>query len=116
MQPSISNTSPAVIELLATLRAQHFSIDAWRQFLSSSWIMSRAIVRDNAQLTKSWLHLTLLLCMLTILILEAISVSDGPSTMLRMLPGLLLCLSLSQSTLFWILGLIRDHKHDGYRT
>ncbi len=108
MQTGIPDTSPSVVELLTTLRAERFSLRAWRQFLSNSWIMSRTIARDNPQLTRSWLRLTILLCMLTLFILAAISSSEGIPTMLRMLPGLVICLAWQQSDLFWHLSLNRD--------
>jgi len=108
MQTGIPDTSPSVVELLTTLRAERFSIRAWRHFLSSSWIMSRTLARDNPQLTRSWLRLTILLSMLTLFILAAISSSEGIPTTLRMLPGMVICLTWQQSDLFWHLGLNRD--------
>jgi phosphatidylglycerophosphate synthase len=108
MQPGTVNTSPSVIELLATLRAKHFSAGAWRQFFSGSWAMSRTVAQNNPRLTRSWSHLTVLLCMFALFILAAISASEGLPSVLHMLPGLLVCLAWQQSDFFWHLGLNRD--------
>src|SRR3982074_2698522 len=97
--------SPLVVEMLAVLRAERFSLRAWGKFLRCSWLMSRTTARDNPTLMRSWFHLTMLLCMLALFILATTSISEGINTMLRMLPSLALCIAWQQSDLFWHLGL-----------
>ncbi len=107
MQQPIQSENQFVVELLTTLRADGFSPRAWGRFLLRSWNMSLATAKQQPTLTRSWLRVTLLMGVLTLSILLATLFFAGVGATLRLLPGLLFCVTWQQSDLFWHLGLHR---------
>lgn len=97
-----------VVDLLTTLRHEKFSPKAWGHFLQRSWEMSCSTANANPGLNRSWLHLTLLIGTLTLLILTATYFLEGSATALRLFPGLVFFVAWQQSDLFWHLGLNRQ--------
>lgn len=108
MASTLSNESQFVVDLLATLRHEKFSPVAWARFLAQSWKMSRRTANANPGLKHSWGHVSLILCVLTLLILAASFRVEGPAMALRLLPGFLLCVAWQILDLYWHLGLNRQ--------
>ncbi len=97
-----------VVDLLTTLRNEHFSPRAWGRFFQRSWLMSWQTARNNPSLERSWLRLTCLVMLLALLILLNNALFRGLADTLRLLPGFLLCIAWQQADLFWHLGLNRS--------
>src|SRR5260221_126605 len=58
-----------VVDLLTTLRDDHFSPRAWGRFFQRSWFMSCQTAHDNPPLERSWRRVTCLVALLALLIL-----------------------------------------------
>ncbi|BCL77785.1 CDP-alcohol phosphatidyltransferase family protein [Ktedonobacteria bacterium brp13] len=97
-----------VVELLTTLRQDHFSLRAWGYFLQRSWLLSLQTANDNSALKRSWQRVTSLIALLTVFTLIVNTLCAGVSDTLRLLPGFLFCVVWQQSDLFWHLGLNRS--------
>jgi len=97
-----------VVELLTTLRQDHFSLRAWGYFLQRSWLLSLQTANDNPALKRSWQRVTSLIALLTVFTLIVNTLCAGVSDILRLLPGFLFCVVWQQSDLFWHLGLNRS--------
>lgn len=97
-----------VVELLTTLRQDHFSLRAWGYFLRRSWLLSLQTANDNPALKRSWQRVTSLIALLTVFTLIVNTLYAGVSDTLRLLPGFLFCLVWQQGDLFWHLGLNRS--------
>ena len=96
-----------VVDLLTTLRAENFRLAAWWHFLKRSWDMSCATARANPGLYRSWVRTTIGMAALVCCLFCMTIVSEGFSTALRLLQGLMLCVGWQQCDLFWHLGLNR---------
>ncbi|GCE12383.1 CDP-alcohol phosphatidyltransferase family protein [Tengunoibacter tsumagoiensis] len=106
MQDSTEQTF--VVDLLTTLRHDHFSAPAWGRFLQRSWLMSSQTARDNPVLQRSWQRITSLIAGLAMAALVGNGLIAGPMDTLRLLPGFVFCVLWQQSDLFWHLGLNRS--------
>ena len=108
---TLASTLPSenqlVVDLLATLRSEKFSLRAWIRFLGRSWEMSCRTAHDNPTLKRSWMRVLLFISLLAIALLLACAVFEGLPVALHLLPGLLFCVVWQQSDLFWHLGLNR---------
>ncbi len=107
-EPNESTGYSFVVDLLTTLRSQHFSLSAWGGFFQRSWLMSCQTAHDNPALRRSWQHVTYLVVLLALLMLVGNSQMAGLADTLRMLPGFVFCVAWQQSDLFWHLGLNRS--------
>jgi len=107
MSQTLKSENQFVVDLLTSLQAEKFSPGAWWRFLARSWQMSCDTAAAHPTLMRSWLRLTALIGFLTLGILLVTVLTEGSSTMLRLLPGLLFCIVWQQSDLFWHLGLNR---------
>ena len=96
-----------VVDLLTTLREQHYSPRAWWGFLLRSWQMSCSTARDHPRLYRSWVRVTFLQCTLALIVLGLNFWLAGPTLTWRLLPVFLFCVAWQQSDLFWHLGLNR---------
>jgi len=85
-----------VVEMLAVLRAERFSLRAWGKFLRCSWLMSDNAPRQS-NVDEIMVSPNDALCMLALFILATTSISEGINTMLRMLPSLAICIAWQQS-------------------
>ncbi len=108
MQKNVSPDNQFVVDLLATLKREHFSPSSWWHFLAHSWKMSCATANEYPELKRSWLHTTLLFSALTGILLLITFLSSGSSVLLHLLPGFVFCVAWQQSDLFWHLGLNRS--------
>ncbi len=99
-----------VVDLLTTLRDEKFSPLAWIRFFGRSWEMSCRTADAHPTLKRSWICITLLVGILSIVILITNFVLEDPVATLRLLPGFLFCVTWQQSDLFWHLGLNRQEK------
>ena len=106
MQQSTEQTF--VVDLLTTLRQQHFRLRAWAGFFQRSWLMSCQTARANLSLLQSWRRVTCLVALLALAILLGNALFAGLVDTLRLLPGFLFCVAWQQSDLFWHLGLNRS--------
>ncbi|HEV2659951.1 MAG TPA: CDP-alcohol phosphatidyltransferase family protein, partial [Ktedonobacteraceae bacterium] len=107
MQKNVSPDNQFVVDLLTTLKREHFSPSGWWHFLAHSWNMSCATANKHPELKRSWLHITLLFGVLAGILLLITFLSSGTSALLHLLPGLVFCVAWQQSDLFWHLGLNR---------
>lgn len=105
MSQTLKSENQFVIDLLTTLQAERFRPAAWWHFFVRSWQMSCDTAPAHPTLTRSWLRLTALIGLLTLGCLLVTMLTEGSSTMFRLLPGLLFCIVWQQSDLFWHLGL-----------
>jgi phosphatidylglycerophosphate synthase len=101
-----------VVDLLTTLRDDHFSPRAWGRFFQRSWFMSCQTAHDNPPLERSWRRVTCLVALLALLILIGNGLFAGLADTLRLLPGFVFCVAWQQSDLFWHLGLNRSTQSD----
>jgi phosphatidylglycerophosphate synthase len=108
MQQSSEHTF--VVDLLTTLRHDHFSPRAWGSFFQRSWLMSWQTAHANPALKRSWLRVTCLVSLLALLMLIGNSLLAGIADTLHLLPGFVFCVAWQQSDLFWHLGLNRSTR------
>ncbi len=108
MQQSSERTF--VVDLLTTLRHDHFSPRAWGSFFQRSWLMSWQTAHANPALKRSWLRVTCLVALLALLMLIGNSLLAGIADTLHLLPGFVFCVAWQQSDLFWHLGLNRSTR------
>ncbi len=99
-----------VVDLLTTLRHDHFSSRAWGSFFQRSWLMSWQTAHANPALKRSWLRVTCLVALLALLMLIGNSLLAGIADTLHLLPGFIFCVAWQQSDLFWHLGLNRSTR------
>ncbi len=107
MQKNVSPDNQFVVDLLTTLKREHFSPSGWWRFLARSWNMSCATANEHPALKRSRLHTTLLFSVLTSILLLITFLFSGTSALLHLLPGFVFCVAWQQSDLFWHLGLNR---------
>jgi phosphatidylglycerophosphate synthase len=100
-----------VVDLLTTLRQEHFSLHAWGSFLQRSWLMSCQTMSANPTLKQSWLRVTWLVTLLALVMLAGNLLFAGGGDTLRLLPGFAFCVLWQQNDLFWHLGLNRSVSH-----
>src|SRR5579859_1288259 len=108
MASTVSNESQFVVDLLATLRHERFSLAAWARFFARSWDMSRSTASAYPGLKRSWRHFSLALGMLGFALLAVSYKLEGSTITLRLLPGFLFCVAWQISDLYWHLGLNRE--------
>lgn len=108
MQPGMPSEKQFVVDLLATLREEKFSLPGWWHFLARSWDMSYRTANNSPTLRRSWRNITVGIGLLVIVILLVCFAIEGSSTTLRILPGFLFCAIWQQSDLYWHLGLNRQ--------
>ena len=108
MQQDIERTF--VVDLLTTLRRDHFSARAWGSFFKRSWLLSCQTATSNPTLKQSWLRVTCLVTLLALLMLVVNALLTGLLPTLRILPGFAFCVAWQQSDLFWHLGLTRSSQ------
>ncbi len=94
-----------VIALLTNLRQRRYSPVAWGRFLADSWRKSRATARAHPRLSRSWAHVSLLLALLAAGVFSLIWLLEGEQAALRLLPALLICITLQQGDVYVHLGL-----------
>jgi phosphatidylglycerophosphate synthase len=94
-----------VIALLTDLRRRRYTPAAWGHFLADSWRKSRATARAHPRLSRSWARVSLLMAALAAAGFGLIWLFEGYAAALRLLPALLICLSLQQSDVYVHLGL-----------
>src|ERR1700751_5161221 len=97
-----------VVDLLSTLRHKKFSPKAWAHFFQRSWEMSCYTANANPSLKRSWRRVTLFIGILTLTILAASYILEGPATAFRLFCGFVFFVAWQQSDLFWHLGLNRQ--------
>src|SRR5579885_834692 len=110
MEQATNDDQQFVVDLLTTLRAEHFSPSGWWHFLARSWQMANATARTNPQLKRSWLRVTLLTTLLVSCLVTLVIAFEGTDAVWHLLPGLLFCVAWQQSDLYWHLGLNRHVK------
>src|SRR5579859_7159436 len=108
MKHSIEGENQFVVDLLTTLRNEKFSPLGWGRFLWRSWQMSCRTADNNPTLKRTWLWVTIGICLLAIAILISNVFFEGMNPSLRLLPGFLFFVFWQQSDLFWHLGLNRQ--------
>ena len=108
MLQTTDNENQFVVEILANLRKENFSLLAWIHFLGSSWKKSRATATANPTLKNSWINTTILFCVFALSLLVVNLVIEGPVATLRLMPGFLFLVCWQQSDLYWHLGLHRQ--------
>lgn len=106
MQQSTEQTF--VVDLLTTLRCDHYSLRAWVNFCRRSWLLSCQTARANPSLKRSWQRVTYLIALLSLIILIANGLFAGAADTIRLFPGFVFCVVWQQSDLFWHLGLNRS--------
>ncbi|GLV56658.1 hypothetical protein KDH_34970 [Dictyobacter sp. S3.2.2.5] len=97
-----------VVELLTTLRDSRFSPRAWGRFFLHSWLMACQTARGHPSLRRSWLRITCLIGVLSLLILLANTLLLGIADTAYLLPVFAICIVWQQCDLFWHLGLNRS--------
>jgi phosphatidylglycerophosphate synthase len=108
MASTLSNESQFVIDLLATLRREKFSLAGWGRFFVRSWNMSRSTANACPNLKRSWRRVSLALGVLAVALLAVTYRLEGEAITLRLLPGFLFCVAWQVSDLYWHLGLNRE--------
>lgn len=108
MQKNVSPDNQFVINLLTTLKREHFSPSGWWRFLVRSRNMSCATANEQPTLKRSWLHITLVFSIFIVILLLITFLNSGITALLHLLPGLVFCVAWQQSDLFWHLGLNRS--------
>src|SRR5947209_11873392 len=94
-----------VVDLMTTLRKEKFRPHGWYRFFKRSWEMSWNTANANPSLKRSWVHTTIVITILTVIILGTSFFLEGPGITFRLLPGFLFCVAWQQSDMFWHLGL-----------
>lgn len=107
MAVPVSDESQFVVDLLATLRRERFSLAAWARFFARSWQMSRYTANTHPGLKYSWKRISLTLGVIALVLLIASYGLEGWAITARLLPGFLFCLVWQISDLYWHLGLNR---------
>ena len=107
MLQSTDNKNQFVVEILANLRKEKFSLPAWIHFLGSSWKKSRATATANSTLKYSWIYTTIFIGVFALSLLVVNLIIEGPVSTLRLIPGFLFFVCWQQSDLYWHLGLYR---------
>jgi phosphatidylglycerophosphate synthase len=110
MAQELHNDASFVVDLLAALRDERFSLRAWGRFLLRSWNMSRRTAYAHPSLARSWQKVALFLSVIAALILSSSFALEGAQVALRLLPGFLFCVAWQISDLYWHLGLIRQER------
>ena len=108
MASTLSNESQFVVDLLATLRHEKFSLAAWLHFFARSWNKSRSTANTYPGLKRSWKRVSLALGGLAFVLLVLTYKLGGSAIALRLLPGFLFCIVWQISDLYWHLGLNRE--------
>lgn len=103
-----ANESQFVVDLLATLRYEKFSLGAWMRFFARSWDMSRSTTKTYPGLKRSWRRVSLALGVLALALVAVTYRLEGSTITLRLLPGFLFCVAWQISDLYWHLGLNRE--------
>ncbi|GHO86229.1 CDP-alcohol phosphatidyltransferase family protein [Dictyobacter formicarum] len=106
MQKSAEQTF--VVELLTTLRNGRFSLRAWGLFFQHSWLMSCQTAREHPSLRRSWLRVTCLIGVMTLVILLINTLWLGIVDTIHLWLPFLFCVAWQQCDLFWHLGLNRS--------
>ena len=99
-----------VVDLLTTLKREHFSPIGWWHFLVRSWSMSLKTAREHPTLLRSWQYMTLCFSLIVASMLLLAEIRSGMDVFLRLLPGFVFCIAWQQSDLFWHLGLNRNTR------
>jgi phosphatidylglycerophosphate synthase len=108
MGQTLKRENQFVVDVLTTLRQEHFSPLGWWRFLGRSWEMSCRTAHDNPGLKRSWALVTVFMGLLAVAILLANFFFEGPGRTFSMLPGFVFCVVWQQSDMFWHLGLNRS--------
>ncbi len=108
MEDSHNSENSFVVDLMTTLRGEKFRPHGWYLFFKRSWEMSWNTANANPTLKRSWVHTTIVIATLTVIILGTSFFFEGPGIAFRLLPGFLFCVAWQQSDLFWHLGLNRE--------
>jgi len=108
MASTVSNESQFVVDLLATLRHEKFSLAAWARFFARSWNMSRSTASAYPGLKRSWRRVSIALGMLAFSLFAVSYGLEGSTIALRLLPGFLFCVAWQIGDLYWHLGLNRE--------
>jgi len=110
MAQTFPGETPFVVDLLTTLREEKFSPTAWVRFLGRSWDMSCRTASANPALKRSWVHVSLFISALALVLLAGNLALEGAAGTLRLLPGFLFCVTWQINDLFWHLGLNRQSQ------
>lgn len=108
MGQTLERENQFVVDILTTLRQEHFSPLGWWRFLGRSWEMSCRTAHDNPGLKRSWALVTVFMGVLAVAILLANFFFEGPGRTFFILPGFVFCVIWQQSDMFWHLGLNRS--------
>lgn len=108
MARPVSSGNEFVVDLLTTLRNDRFTARAWARFIARSWDMSRRTARETPSLKRSWWRVTMCIAALSVFMLLASALLEGPGIAVQLLPGFALCVAWQQSDLYWHLGLLRQ--------
>jgi phosphatidylglycerophosphate synthase len=108
MGQTLERENQFVVDVLTTLRQEHFSPLGWWRFLGRSWEMSCRTAYDNPGLKRSWALVTAFMGILAVAILLANFFFEGPGRTFSILPGFVFCVAWQQSDMFWHLGLNRS--------
>ena len=108
MGQTLGRENQFVVDILTTLRQEHFSPPGWWRFLRRSWEMSRRTAHDNPGLKRSWALVTVFVGILAVAMLLANFFFEGSGRTFYILPGFMFCVVWQQSDLFWHLGLNRS--------
>jgi phosphatidylglycerophosphate synthase len=112
MGQTLERENQFVVDVLTTLRQEHFSPLGWWRFLGRSWEMSCRTAHDNPGLKRSWALVTVFMGVLAVAILLVNFFFEGPGRTFYILPGLVFCVVWQQSDMFWHLGLNRSRQSD----
>ena len=110
MLQTTDNENHFVVDILAKLREENFSLLAWVHFLGSSWKKSRATAKAHPTLKYSWIYTTISIGVFALSLLVVNLVIEGPVATLRLMPGFLFFVCWQQCDLYWHLGLNRHTR------
>lgn len=110
MLQTTDNENQFVVEILAKLRKEKFSLRAWLYFLGASWKKSRATATANPTLKYSWIYTTIFIGLFALSLLVVNLYIEGSVATLRLIPGFLFFVCWQQSDLYWHLGLNRHAR------
>lgn len=110
MLQTTDNENQFVVEILAKLRKEKFSLRAWLYFLGASWKKSRATATANPTLKYSWIYTTIFIGLFALSLLVVNLFIEGSVATLRLIPGFLFFVCWQQSDLYWHLGLNRHAR------
>jgi phosphatidylglycerophosphate synthase len=105
MRQAAESINQQVLDMLMVLRDEQFRPKAWLSFFVFSWKMARQTANQHPPLKRSWLHTSIFLILLALMILLLVFSFEGPETGIRLLPVFIFCVGWQICDLYWHLGL-----------